>query len=144
MKKLFFKILFLVLTSLVFVYLLIECVRNDSGKLQSILVLTSQDGLSPIGFILLIPTFVFSIITLTVKRNQLEFVRCILGMFAAAFSIISVILLFVDRGIDNMRLAIPIAVLIFSTAMLIISIVDVISVIKEDKNKKEDEEEINE
>ena len=43
-----------------------------------------------------------------------------------------------------MRLAIPIAVLIFSIVMLVISIVDVFSVIKEDKNKKEDEEETNE
>ena len=59
-------------------------------------------------------------------------------MFAAAFSIISVILLFVDRGYEHMRLTIPIAVLIFSTAILIISIVDVVEVIKEDKKNKID------
>ena len=137
MKKLFFKILFLVLLSLVFVYLLIDCIEDKDGIMKPVLVLTAVDGLSPIGFVLLIPTFVFTIITLTVKKNNLEFVRCILGIFAAGFVIVSTCLLFVDRGVKSMRIAIPVAIMVFSIGILIIAIADVIDVIKTDKKEKE-------
>ena len=138
MKQLFFRILFIVLVCLVFVYLLIDCVPNSKGKMEGILVATASDGLSPIGFILLVPTFVFTIITLTVKRNNLDFVRCTLGMFASGFALVSTILFLVDKGkVEGLRLAIPIAVIIFSAAILIIAICDVIGVIQEDKKEKE-------
>ena len=93
MKRIFIGIAYLLLTVIVFVYILLNAFTKDVlvegvSRLQhySIVSATVDTGLPFIGIVFIIPAFVFTIIALCSDENaMMKFFRDMFSLFAALF-----------------------------------------------------------
>lgn len=133
LKKIFFGSLYLVLLIMLFTYMVIDPIV-DGNHIGTLVDNTKFTGIPVIGVILIFPSFVFTILSLTMEKKAITFCRDLFSMFVGIFTLISSII-----GVFNMfnALYIPIIVALCSLAILIISLVNVISAMKQDTNKEE-------
>lgn len=136
MKKTLYNITFIVLTSVLFVYLLIDAIENEVESYSSILVGTANTGLSPIGFILLIPVLVLSIVSLCTNNKKVTFSKDVISLFSSLFILTSTIIGMCICKIVN--LYVPIVIIISSIVLITMAGMAIFKAIKEDdENKKE-------
>lgn len=133
LKKIFFGSLYLVLLIMLFTYMVIDPIV-DGNHIGTLVDNTKFTGIPVIGVILIFPSFVFTILSLTMEKKAITFCRDLFSMFVGIFTLISSII-----GVFNMfnALYIPIIVALCSLAILIISLINVISAMKQDTNKEE-------
>ena len=140
MKKILINITFIVISVMLMVYLLIYCAYNDvSAANENILVAAGQTGLSEVGFILLFPLFVLTIVTLTTNNKKVAFAKDVIGLFASLFIIAATIITMVISVLTNYY--VPVIVLICATVLLLCSAYYTFKAIKEDDSKKKKESE---
>lgn len=140
MKKILINITFIVISVMLMVYLLIYCTYNDvSAASENILVAAGQTGLSEVGFILLFPLFVLTIVTLTTNNKKVAFAKDVIGLFASLFIIAATIITMVISVLTNYY--VPVIVLICATVLLLCSAYYTFKAIKEDDSKKKQESE---
>ena len=140
MKKILINITFIVISVMLMVYLLIYCTYNDvSAASENILVAAGQTGLSEVGFILLFPLFVLTIVTLTTNNKKVAFAKDVIGLFASLFIIAATIITMVISVLTNYY--VPVIVLICATVLLLCSAYYTFKAIKEDDSKKKKESE---
>lgn len=133
LKKIFFGSLYLVLLIMLFTYMVIDPIV-DGNHIGTLVDNTKFTGIPVIGVILIFPSFVFTILSLTMEKKAITFCRDLFSMFVGIFTLISSII-----GVFNMfnALYIPIIVGLCSLAILIISLINVVSAMKQDTNKEE-------
>lgn len=133
LKKIFFGSLYLVLLIMLFTYMLIDPIV-DGNHIGTLVDNAKFTGIPIIGFILIFPSFVFTILSLTIEKKAIVFCRDLFSMFVGIFTLISSIV-----GVFTMfnALYIPIIVALCSLAILIISLVNVISAMKQDTKEEE-------
>ena len=140
MKKILINITFIVISVMLMVYLLIYCAYNDvTAASENILVAAGQTGLSEVGFILLFPLFVLTIVTLTTNNKKVAFAKDVIGLFSSLFIIAATIITMVISVLTNYY--VPVIVLICATVLLLCSAYYTFKAIKEDDSKKKKESE---
>lgn len=146
MKKIFINISYVVIVVVLGVYMLLNCAPvSVSGELanRSIIYVTTNVGLSIIGFILLFPIFILTIVTLSVDNKKVSFARDVIALFASLFLVTSIVIAFF-RDIDINYIYVPVIAMICAGALLICSIYFIIKAIKNDELKEEEQEQIQE
>lgn len=138
MKKTFINVSYIVLTSIVIVYLLLDSVRKPESSYHSLLACTSDAGLSPIGFVLLIAVFALNIVSLCASNKKVSFTRDVISLFAYLFIIVSSIIALTTLTVINYY--VPIIVLVCSIILISASAVSIVFAIKEDDKRKKTEE----
>lgn len=128
MKRVFFGITYIILLSLMFSYMLIS--RGFNGVLSTnVLGDASRTGISIIGFMLIIPAFVFAIISICVDKKGTNFCRDMFTCFSSAFCIASGIICLFTGTFDTERY-IPIVLACVSLIAFALSLVGVIKTLK--------------
>ena len=92
MKKLFLGILYIVVVVMTFTYYLISAMNAGRSMNVTLLVQYGYTGISIIGFIFLIPAFVFVIIAMCMNSVKVDFLRDVFNFFASIFTIGTLIL----------------------------------------------------
>ena len=144
MKKIFLGILNILLVVMVFVYLLIPCIHEFSRGENNILGIVAYTGLSVIGFIFLIPSFVFVILGLCASPSakMIVFLRDVFILFASLFTLLAVaVAVFSSKNeISNGMVFVPIILSVCSFILLGLSCYGVVTALIEEKfNKKQEE-----
>ena len=129
LKKIFYGTLYLLLLIMIFTYMLIspDAVGDD------LLSLTSFTGVSVIGFIFIIPTFVFTILSLSIDKDTVIFCRDLFSMFVGVFIFASsiVALFYMMKA-----LYIPIIVAVCSIILLVVSFANILKALKKEQRQE--------
>ncbi len=137
MKKVFLGILYILLVVMMFVYYLIPCVYERANQVQSLLAGVFNTGISLIGFIFLLPSFVFIILSLVGDKPMMTFLKDSFCFFASVFTAVSLILGLTTKEISTIYVfAIQGAV---TLVLLSFSLTGVIKGLLYEKNKQEEE-----
>ena len=138
MKKIFFGFTYILLLVIIFVYCITGAFgSNADSSLKGLLSVTSHIGLSLIGFVMIIPAFVFSILALVMEKTLFTFLRNMFSLFASAFIGISIIIA-CFYGVKY--LYVPIILGVSCLTIFVLSLVGVIQNMREDSRAKIAEE----
>jgi len=127
MKKLFLGITYIVLVVVLFVYLLIPCVKgastNSSGYVEHAIITSSVDtGLPILGLVFIFPTAIFSILSLTMNKAIITFLKYVFGLFMGVFILAANIVVLTRSFYDIYSLFVPIILVVASVGALVIAI----------------------
>ena len=126
MKKLFLGITYIVLVVVLFVYLLIPCVKpstNSSGYVEQAIITSSVDtGLPILGLVFIFPTAIFSILSLTMNKAIITFLKYVFGLFMGVFILAANIVVLTRSFYDIYSLFVPIILVVASLCALVIAI----------------------
>lgn len=127
MKKLFLGITYIVLVVVLFVYLLIPCVKVDStnsqGYVEQAIITSSVDtGLPILGLVFIFPTAIFSILSLTMNKAIITFLKYVFGLFMGVFILAANIVVLTRSFYDIYSLFVPIILVVASLCALVIAI----------------------
>ena len=133
LKKIFYGVSFLILVVMTLIYsVLTRGVETFEGGYKTIVTAGVMNaagftGLPAISVVLLIPSFVFGILSLCLNNKVISFIRDLFGFFASAFSIASAIVsFFFIAG----AYYIPIILCVCATILFVISLISLIAAIK--------------
>ena len=143
MKRLFIGISYIVVVVMAFAYYLSPAVLTaDSGNnIRALMTAFAYTGVSVIGWLFLVPGFIFVILGLCINSSKINFLRDVLCLFAALFTIATVILAFtLSVSIPNLWVIIIEAVC--AGIILAISIYGVIRALINEKKSNEENETI--
>ena len=136
LKKVFFGITYLILSTIILIYLSISCSVTGFDYKVSLTEVTSFTGLPIIAIVLLIPTIILNILTLILNRRILTFCKDMVTFFASAFSFgTSIIGFFMFDAYY-----IPAIIAVCSFPMVILSLVEIVRTLKAGDSKDEDKE----
>lgn len=136
MKKIFFSVTYLILTVMLFTYLVITpYIPGYSGYIDSLSGQIGFTGLPVIAIVLLIPLFVFDILALCINRKGIVFCREMIGFFASVFCLACAII-----GIFYMldAIYIPIIVIVCSIPLGVLTLLNIIKALKKEKTEESD------
>ena len=127
MKKLFLGITYIVLVVVLFVYLLIPCVKvsstNSQGYVEQAIITSSVDtGLPILGLVFIFPTAIFSILSLTMNKAIITFLKYVFGLFMGVFILAANIVVLTRSFYDIYSLFVPIILVVASLCALVIAI----------------------
>lgn len=127
MKKLFLGITYIVLVVVLFVYLLIPCVKvdstNSSGYVEHAIITSSVDtGLPILGLVFIFPTAIFSILSLTMNKAIITFLKYVFGLFMGVFILAANIVVLTRSFYDIYSKFVPIILVVASLCALVIAI----------------------
>ena len=127
MKKLFLGITYIVLVVVLFVYLLIPCVKVDStnsqGYVEQAIITSSVDtGLPILGLVFIFPTAIFSILSLTMNKAIITFLKYVFGLFMGLFILAANIVVLTRSFYDIYSKFVPIILVVASLCALVIAI----------------------
>ena len=127
MKKLFLGITYIVLVVVLFVYLLIPCVKapanNSQGYVDQAIITSSVDtGLPILGLVFIFPTAIFSILSLTMNKAIITFLKYVFGLFMGVFILAANIVVLTRSFYDIYSLFVPIILVVASVCALVIAI----------------------
>lgn len=136
MKKTFVGVSYLILITLAFTYYLVPVVsQGDNYEFRTLLTEVSYTGVSVIGWIFLIPTFVFAIIGLIKSSPKLDFLRDMFALFSAVFTAGTILIAtFIYHSI---RWYVVIILIICVIGLLAFSIYGVVSGLINEKRAKQ-------
>lgn len=140
MKKIFFNITCIVLAVMLLIYLLIECCMLEMDGKKGILAATADTGLPVIGYILLFPTIVLTVISMCLDKKTLSFAKDIISLFSSIFILAATIIAMCKFQMFN--LYVPIIVIICASIFLIYSAISVFKAIKKDELSKKDKNDV--
>lgn len=132
LKRIFDGIVNLILSVIVFVYLL-----NTDSAGNSVIECTGSTGLPTIAIILLVPGFIFAILALAINSQKLKLIRGVILGFAGIFALISSILATIAYAQNNVQPLSPIIALVFSLTMVVVSCIACFTALKSDQSSKE-------
>ena len=139
LKKIFYGVSFLVLVAMTFVYTVLTRSGSTADGVYSgsvgVISAAGFTGLPAISVVLLIPAFVFGILSLSLNKKVISFIRDLFGFFAGAFSIASATIAFFYIGGSYY---IPVILIVCAIILFVISLISLLKAIKE--NGKEQEE----
>ena len=136
MKKIFFKTLILVLLSLAFCYMVID-IKGADGKSTTVSAMAANTGVSIIGILFIIPSFVFTILAMTVNEKKvLEFCSNMFGTFCGCFCLISGVVAIIKY---TSTLYVPIVLIVVSSLIFVVSLIGIIKSFKLEKAEKNKE-----
>ena len=132
MKRIFIKTFVLVLLALILCYLMIS-EKTDGGSIN-VMESAADTGLSIISMLFIFPSFVFTILSMTVTDKKIvEFIGNTFCSFCGVFSLVSGIIALFDF---TYKLYVPIVLIVFSLVVSIISIIGLIKQLKEEKKEE--------
>lgn len=138
LKKIFYGVSFLILVVMTLTYSALSRNINVNGEFITAGVLNAAGftGLPAISIVLLVPSFVFGILSLCINKKVIGFIRDLFGFFAGAFAIASAIIsFFYIRG----AYYIPVILSVCAIILLVISLISLLKAIKENGNKEPQE-----
>ena len=123
MKKIFLGITYIVLVVVSFVYLLIPCVKVTVGNTQeyveqAIITSSVDTGLPILGLVFIFPTAIFSILSLTMNKAIITFLKYVFGLFMGLFILASNIVVLTRNFNDIYSLFVPILLVVASVCAL--------------------------
>ena len=137
LKKIFYGVSFLILVVMTLTYSALSRSITVGGQYVSAGVMNAAGftGLPAIAVVLLVPSFVFGILSLCINKKVISFIRDLFGFFAGAFAIASAIIaFFYIEGAYYL----PVILSVCAVILLIISLISLLKAIKE--NGKEQAE----
>ncbi len=140
LKKIFFGVTFLVLVAMTLIYsLLTHNVKMPDGGYSVVGVIKAAGftGLPAISIILMIPAFVFGVLSLCINKTFMFFIRDLLGFFAGIFAIASAIITFFYIG---GAYYIPIILCVCAIILFCLALVDLLRITKENGKEPREEE----
>lgn len=137
MKKLFLGITYIVLVVVLFVYLLIPCVKvpstNSQGYVEQAIITNSVDtGLPILGLVFIFPTAVFSILSLTMNKAMITFLKFVFGLFMGVFILAASIVVLTRSFYDIYSLFVPIILIVAAVCSTVIAVFGIIEGITSD------------
>ena len=143
LKKIFYGVSFLILVAMTLIYsALTRGVKTAEGYYETVGVFNAAGftGLPAIAVVLLIPSFVFGVLSLCINKTFIPFLRDLLGFFASIFAIASVIISFFYI---NGAYYIPIILGVCAVILFAISLIDLLRIIKANGKGENKEESLN-
>ena len=142
MKKLFLGITYLLMIVLSFVYNFIPFMLGPNNVSVGVWYATAGTGLPAIGVIFLIPSFIFTVISLVGSKNtkMTEFLKDVFVLFASAFIVISLIFSLV-QGYAIYQFIAPIILGLSSGILLICGTIGVVTALRNEKLEKSENKE---
>ena len=133
LKKIFYGTLYLLLLVMIFTYMLIT--PKDTSY-SSLLTETSYTGVSVIGFLLIIPTFIFTILALSIDKYTIVFCRDLFSMFVGIFVFTTSII-----GLFKMMdaLYIPVIVAVCAIVLLVFSFGSILKALRKEQTESKEE-----
>ena len=141
MKRLFIGISYIVVVVMAFAYYLSPAVVTVDSNAHTTALMTAfaYTGVSVIGWLFLVPGFVFVILGLCINSPKVNFLRDVLCLFAALFTVATIILAFtLSLEIPNLWVVIILAVC--AAIILTISTYGVVKALITEKNVNKEKE----
>ena len=141
LKKIFYSVSYMILVVMTFVYITLSHAIDTGGtytRTVSVIDSAGFTGLPVIAIVLLIPSFIFGILALSINNRIIGFIRDLFGFFSGVFSIASVAVSFFYIG---GAYYLPIILGVCSITLYVISAIALAKTFKESyKEEKEVED----
>ncbi len=133
MKKLFLGICYIVAIILSFTYYLIPAMIPN----ESLFVVYAYTGIPVVGWLFLVPSFIFVILGMTMNSSKCEFLRDVLNFFSAIFTIGTILLGVFDRGNTIGQVFVFVVLAVCSAVLLAGSVYGIVIALMNEKKNKE-------